>query len=87
MKTSDTIALWSALGTWLATIATVITAVITGLALYVAFKTLLSWKDKEKFMQLMRVKRSVFAYRQKIESMPNLMNDNSITCRMFCSQH
>ncbi|ENU2083024.1 hypothetical protein ACE6ZS_004742, partial [Salmonella enterica] len=61
---------WTALGTWLAAIATVITAVITGLALCVAFKTLHSWKDKEKFMQLVRVKRSFFAYRQKVESMP-----------------
>ncbi|EBE6611823.1 hypothetical protein CUK41_08035 [Salmonella enterica] len=77
MHTSDTIALWTALGTWLAAIATVITAVITGLALCVAFKTLHSWKDKEKFMQLVRVKRSVFAYRQKVESMPNMKHDNA----------
>ncbi|MDM3270927.1 hypothetical protein [Citrobacter sp. Ce129] len=76
MSTSDTIALWSAVGTWLAAIATIITAVITGVAVYVAFKTLHSWKDKEKFMQLVRLKRAIFAYRQKIESITTLNHDH-----------
>lgn len=75
MSISDTIALWSAVGTWLAAIAAIITAVITGLALYIAFKTLHSWKDKEKFMQLVRLKRAIFAYRQKIESITTLNHD------------
>ncbi|EEH5429262.1 hypothetical protein GWS32_14630, partial [Salmonella enterica] len=76
MNTSDTIALWTAIGTCLAAIATVITAVITGCALRVAIKTLHSWKDKEKFIQQVRLKRAILEYRQKIESIKNLNNDH-----------
>ncbi|MBP1520797.1 hypothetical protein IVU49_12325 [Salmonella enterica subsp. enterica serovar Worthington] len=76
MNTSDTIALWTAIGTCLAVIATVITAVITGCALRVAIKTLHSWKDKEKFIQQVRLKRAILEYRQKIESIKNLNNDH-----------
>ncbi|WP_312743933.1 hypothetical protein [Cedecea neteri] len=68
MTMSDNIALWSMIGTWVAAISALITALITAAALYFAYKTLHSWKDKEKIMQMVRVKRAIFSYRQRVES-------------------
>lgn len=76
MNTTELIASWSMWASWISAIATAATVAITGYALVIARRTLYSWKDKEKFAQLVRVKRAVFAYRQKVESMTLLKHDN-----------
>lgn len=57
-------------------IATVVTAVIACRAARIAYKTLHSWKDKEKFMQLVRLKRSIFSYRQRVEHLSVFQHDH-----------
>lgn len=54
----------------------IVTAVITISAAVIAFKTMNSWKDKERFMQLVRLKRTIFSYRQKVESITTFNHDN-----------
>lgn len=74
--TSDDIAFWVMIGTWVSAISALITVLITGVALYFAYKTLHSWRDKEKLMQMVRVKRAIFSYRQKVESIRFLKFDS-----------
>ncbi|EPH2695099.1 hypothetical protein WJG45_002392 [Klebsiella aerogenes] len=57
-------------------IATVSAAVIACIAAWIGYKTLNSWKDKERFMQLVRLKRSIFTYRQRIEHISVFNHDN-----------
>ncbi|EAM2672891.1 hypothetical protein EWO26_23535, partial [Salmonella enterica] len=66
MSISEKIALWSMIGAWVSALASVVTVIITGFAAIIAFRTLNSWKDKERLMQLVRVKRAIFAYRLKV---------------------
>ncbi|EQB8221274.1 hypothetical protein ACYUOO_004432 [Klebsiella aerogenes] len=68
MSISEKIALWSMIGAWVSAFASVVTVIITGFAAIIAFRTLNSWKDKERIMQLVRLKRAIFAYRMKVEN-------------------
>ncbi|EID9932648.1 hypothetical protein LCS18_002616 [Salmonella enterica] len=76
MSISEVIDLWSTVATWISAIAATVTMAITWGALIIARKTLYSWKDKEKFMQLVRLKRAIFSYRQKVESVTTFNHDN-----------
>ncbi|EHJ7977364.1 hypothetical protein QSZ85_000654 [Escherichia coli] len=76
MDISNKISFWSMIGTWVSAFASIITAGITAYAARIAFKTLHSWKEKEKFLQLVRLKRAIFAYRQKVESISSFKHDN-----------
>lgn len=60
----------------ISTIATVLTTATAWIAAWIGYKTLNSWKDKEKFMQLVRLKRSIFTYRQRIEHIHVFKHDN-----------
>lgn len=57
-------------------VSSIVTAAITLSAAVIAFKTMNSWKDKEKFMQLVRLKRAIFSYRQKIETITSFNHDS-----------
>lgn len=76
MTTNDLIDVLSMAAAWISAIAASVTVFITGYALVIARRTLHSWKEHEKFMQLVRVKRAVFAYRQNVESMTLLEHDH-----------
>lgn len=76
MNTTELIGQGDVVTDWISAIAATATALITGYAVLIARKTLHSWKDKEKFMQLVKVNRAVFAYRQKVESMSLLNHDH-----------
>lgn len=79
MSISEKIALWSMIGAWVSALASVVTVIITGFAAIIAFRTLNSWKDKERLMQLVRVKRAIFAYRLKVEDILVFRQDNDKT--------
>ena len=57
-------------------VSSIVTATIAIVAATIAFKTMHSWKEKEKFTQLVRIKRAIFSYRQKIENITLLNHDN-----------
>lgn len=69
MNISDKISLFSAVTSF-------VTAIITFFAVCIAYRTLHSWKDKERFMQLVKLKRAIFSYRQKVEHITAFKHDN-----------
>lgn len=75
MSATSSVEFWAMVGTLISAFATVATAIITGLALLVARRTLHSWRCRERLMQLVRVKRAVFVYRQQIENIDPLIPD------------
>lgn len=62
------VAKWAMYFTALGAIATLIAAIVAVFAAVVAKSEISSWKDQEKQLQLVRLKRAIFAYRQKLES-------------------
>lgn len=61
-------AYWTMIGGFATAAFTLITTCVATYAAIIAFKTLHSWKEQEKQKQLVRLKRAVFSYREKIES-------------------
>lgn len=59
---------WTMIYTAIAAIGSVATTVVAIYAAYVAKKELSSWKSHEEMLQMVRLKRAVFAYRQALES-------------------
>lgn len=59
-----------------ASVSNVLMFFITVFAVCIAYRTLHAWKDKEKFAQLVRLKRSIFSYRQKVENLGARSRDN-----------
>ncbi len=62
------VAKWTMYFTALGAIATFAAAIVAVYAAFVAKREISSWKDQEKQLQLVRLKRAIFAYRQKLES-------------------
>jgi len=71
-KDAASTAWWAMFYTAVAATGSVITALAAIYAACVAKKELSSWKDHEKQLQLVRLKRAVFSYRQAVESIIHL---------------
>ncbi|ELY2798350.1 hypothetical protein SNN58_004442 [Cronobacter dublinensis] len=63
------IAKWAMFFTALGALATLAAAGVALYAAKIARKEISNWKEQEKQLQLVRLKRAVFAYRQKLESL------------------
>ncbi|EBY6852233.1 hypothetical protein D5952_19330 [Salmonella enterica subsp. enterica] len=58
--------------------ASVLSLFITGAAAFVAYRALKSWKEHEKYLQILRLKRAIFSYQQKVQKLPVDSRDNSL---------
>lgn len=66
---------WAMVFTAVAAISSLVTVLVAIYAAHLAKKELVSWKEQEKQLQLVRLKRAVFAYRQGIEGAIYLLPD------------
>lgn len=69
---------WEKVATIVSCVASVVSVAITGGAAYMAWKTLKSWKEHEKYLQLLRLKRAIFSYQQKAQNLPVGSGDNTL---------
>jgi hypothetical protein len=74
-KEAVSAAWWTMIFTAIAAFCSLITGLVAIYAAYLARRELSSWREHEKQLQLVRLKRAVFAYRQALESSINLHSD------------
>ncbi|EQC4552476.1 hypothetical protein ACY5GL_002857 [Cronobacter malonaticus] len=61
-------AYWSMVFTAIGAASSIITVLLAVYAAHVARREISGWKQQQKLLQLVRLKRAVFAYRQKLEA-------------------
>ncbi|WEP51451.1 hypothetical protein NMY27_09800 [Cronobacter dublinensis subsp. beijingensis] len=85
-KEAVSAAWWTMIFTAVASLCSLITGAVAIYAAILAKIELSSWKEHEKQLQLVRLKRSVFAYRQALESKIHLHADKEKINEEFSSK-
>ncbi|HHK8149047.1 TPA: hypothetical protein ACQVIB_000275 [Serratia marcescens] len=60
-------AFWGMLAAVASALATIITTLVAGIAAWIAYRTMNSWKAQARQLQLVAVKRAIFKYRTEVE--------------------
>ncbi|WP_312463383.1 hypothetical protein [Pantoea endophytica] len=85
-KEAANAAWWTMIFAAVAAISSLITGIVAFYAARLAKKELFSWKEQEKQLQLVRLKRAVFAYRQGLESRIKIHSDKELINAEFSNQ-